>query len=151
MVITDDGRLKWIARRLHDDGPVSVLAAGAGGINYMRNSVKVVIDAYDGTVAAYVAAPDDPIIRTLARIYPGLLRPLAEMPADLRAHLRYPEDLFRVQTALYATYHMGNPETFYHREDQWQVPGAPAVSQSSASERGMARRGSPASRSCGTW
>ena len=91
----------------------------------MRNAVKVVIDAYDGDLTAYLATPDDPIIRTLAKIYPGLLRPLATMPADLRAHIRYPEDLFRVQTALYATYHMGNPETFYHREDQWQVPGAP--------------------------
>ena len=101
----------------------------------MRNAVKVVIDAYDGDLSAYIAAPDDPIVRTLAKIYPGLLRPLSEMPADLREHIRYPEDLFRVQTALFATYHMSNPETFYHREDQWQVPGAAAVSQSSASER----------------
>jgi uncharacterized membrane protein (UPF0182 family) len=74
-------------------------------------------------VTAYLAAPNDPIIRTLSRIYPVLLKPLASMPADLRAHLRYPEDLFRVQTSLFATYHMGNPETFYHREDQWQIPG----------------------------
>src|SRR4029078_2786211 len=59
----------------------------------------------------------------LARIYPKLLQPLANMPADLRAHLRYPEDLFGVQTTRYATYHMANPETFYHREDQWQIPG----------------------------
>ncbi len=69
----------------------------------------------------------DPIIRTMSKIYPGLLRPLAEMPADLRAHLRYPEDLFRVQTSLYATYHMANPETFYHREDQWQIPATNAT------------------------
>src|SRR5438552_18458393 len=87
-----------------------------GDINYMRNSVKVTVDAYDGSVHAYVAAPSDPMIRTLSRIYPGLLQPLEAMPADLRAHLRYPEDLFRVQTVLYATYHMGDPETFYHRE-----------------------------------
>jgi uncharacterized membrane protein (UPF0182 family) len=134
MVVTEDGRLKWLV-----DGYTSTdrypYSAPVAGINYMRNTVKVVIDAYDGDLAAYVAAPDDPIVRTLSKIYPGLLRPLAEMPAGLRAHVRYPEDLFRVQTALYATYHMGNPETFYHREDQWQVPGAPAVSQSSASER----------------
>jgi uncharacterized membrane protein (UPF0182 family) len=105
----------------------------------MRNSVKVVIDAYDGNLTAYIAMSGDPIVQTLAKIYPGLLRPLAEMPADLRAHIRYPEDLFRVQTALYATYHMDNPETFYHREDQWQVPGAGAVSQSSASEQTTGR------------
>src|SRR5215218_181577 len=134
MVVSEDGRLKWLV-----DGYTSTdrypYSEPVGGINYMRNTVKVVIDAYDGDLAAYVAAPDDPIVRTLVKIYPGVLRPLAEMPAGLRAHVRYPEDLFRVQTALYATYHMGNPETFYHREDQWQVPGAPAVSQSSASER----------------
>src|SRR6185436_14911588 len=89
-------------------------------------------DAYDGTITAYLADPTDPMIRTLSRIYPGLLRPLEEMPADLRAHLRYPEDVFRAQTALYATFHMTDPETFYHREDQWQVP---------TSQRGDGREG----------
>jgi uncharacterized membrane protein (UPF0182 family) len=135
MVVGADGRLKWLldAYTTTDRYPYSQPVQG--GVDYMRNAVKVVIDAYDGDVAAYVAAPEDPIVQTLARIYPGLLRPLSAMPADLRAHLRYPEDLFRVQTALYATYHMVNPETFYHREDQWQVPGASAISQQSASER----------------
>ena len=103
----------------------------------MRNSVKVTVDAYDGAVRAYLAAPGDPMIRTLSRIYPGLIQPLAAMPADLRAHLRYPEDLFRVQTALFATYHMGEAETFYHREDQWEIPGGPA----SAAPGGSTRRG----------
>jgi hypothetical protein len=83
-----------------------------------------VIDAYDGDVQAYLADGTDPIIRTLGRIYPGLLRPLDAMDAELREHLRYPEDLFRLQTEIYATYHMSDPETFYHREDQWQIPGA---------------------------
>jgi uncharacterized protein len=123
MVITNDGRLQWILDAYTASERYPYAEAIAGGINYMRNSVKVVIDAYDGNVSAYLTAPSDPIIRTLGRIYPGLLRPLDQMPADLRAHLRYPEDLFRVQTTLYATYHMANPETFYHREDQWQIPG----------------------------
>src|SRR6185369_2523821 len=106
-------------------------------VNYMRNSVKVTIDAYDGSVRAYLAAPNDPIIRTMARIYPGLMQPLDSMPADLRAHVRYPEDLFRLQTALFATYHMADPETFYHREDQWQIPEAPDVGgPTPSSERG---------------
>jgi uncharacterized membrane protein (UPF0182 family) len=126
MVITSEGRLRWMLDGYTVSARYPYAQPIAGGINYMRNSVKVVIDAYDGTVSAYLADADDPIIRTLGRIYPGLLKPLAEMPADLRAHLRYPEDLFRVQTTLYATYHMINPETFYHREDQWQIPGSPA-------------------------
>jgi len=123
MVIANDGRLHWILDGYTASDRYPYAEPIADGINYMRNSVKVVIDAYDGTVSAYLTAPDDPMIRTLARIYPKLLQPLANMPADLRAHLRYPEDLFRVQTTLYATYHMANPETFYHREDQWQIPG----------------------------
>jgi uncharacterized protein len=135
MVVTTDGRLKWMADGYTSTDRYPYSQPVGGGIDYMRNSVKVVVDAYDGDVTAYVAAPADPIVRTLAKIYPGLLHPMSAMPADLRAHLRYPEELFRVQTVLYATYHMVNPETFYHREDQWQVPGAPAVSQSSASEQ----------------
>jgi uncharacterized membrane protein (UPF0182 family) len=103
-------------------------------VNYMRNSVKVTVDAYDGNVRAYLAAPNDPIIRTLAKIYPGLLQPFDSMPADLRAHVRYPEELFRLQTALFATYHMANPETFYHREDQWQIPNVPTTSGSTDSD-----------------
>jgi hypothetical protein len=88
----------------------------------MRNSVKVVIDAFDGSVTAYLADPADPLVRTFAKIFPGIFQPLDSMPADLRAHLRYPEDLFRVQSDMYATYHMAEPEIFYHREDQWQKP-----------------------------
>ena len=75
----------------------------------MRNSVKVVIDAYDGTVRAYVAVPSDPLIRTWQRIFPGIFKPLDSMPADLRAHLRYPDQIYRIQAALYTTYHMDSP------------------------------------------
>jgi len=88
----------------------------------MRNSVKVVIDAYDGSVTAYQADSADPLVRTFAKVFPGIFHPLDSMPADLRAHLRYPEDLFHLQTELYGTYHMAEPDIFYHREDQWQKP-----------------------------
>ena len=94
----------------------------ADGTSYMRNSVKLVIDAYDGTLTAYASAPADPIIRTWAKVFPGIFQPLDSMPADLRAHIRYPDDLYRVQTTLYTSYHMEAPEDFYHREDQWQIP-----------------------------
>jgi uncharacterized membrane protein (UPF0182 family) len=136
MVIAADGTLKWLldAYTVSDRYPYSQPVSG--GVNYMRNSVKVTIDAYDGTVRAYVADAGDPLIRTIERMYPGLLQPLDSMPADLRAHLRYPEDLFRVQTGLYATYHMHDPETFYHREDQWQIPGSPNIGGPVASPRG---------------
>jgi uncharacterized protein len=122
LVITADGLLKWVLDAYTTTTRFPYSKAG-GGVTYMRNAVKVVVDAYDGDIQAYISDPTDPIIRTYSRIYPGLLRELAGMPADLRAHLRYPEDLFRLQTELYGTFHMGNPETFYHREDQWQIPG----------------------------
>ena len=73
--------------------------------------------------------PVDPLIRTQARIFPGILLPLDSMPADLRRHLRYPEDLYRAQAALYTTYHMGEPDQFYNREDQWQVPSVDQATQ----------------------
>jgi uncharacterized protein len=82
----------------------------------------VVIDAYNGTVDFYVSDPDDPLIKAYQRIFPGLFKPLDSMPADLRQHIRYPEDLFRVQAQLYRAYHMDTPEVFYNREDLWQFP-----------------------------
>ena len=92
-----------------------------GGVNYIRNSVKAVVDAYHGHVRLYIADERDPLIQTWARIFPGVLKPLSEMPADLRAHLRYPEDIFKIQTAVYSTYHMDQPQVFYNKEDQWSV------------------------------
>src|SRR5439155_27153636 len=99
LVITGDGRLTWMLDAYTASARYPYAQPITGGINYMRNSVKVTVDAYDGSVHAYIAVPSDPMIHTLSRIYPGLLQPLEAMPADLRAHLRYPEDLFRVQTA----------------------------------------------------
>jgi uncharacterized membrane protein (UPF0182 family) len=130
LVIATDGTLKWIldAYTFTDRYPYSQRLAD--GTNYMRNSVKVVIDAYNGTVKAYVAAPGDPLIRTWERIFPGIFSPLDSMPPDLRAHLRYPDQIYRIQTALYTTYHMDSPVDFYHREDQWQIPAVSRARES---------------------
>ncbi|NES02999.1 MAG: UPF0182 family protein [Okeania sp. SIO2F4] len=90
--------------------------------NYIRNSVKVVIDAYNGSVKFYVADPKDPIIRTWKKVFPDMFNPTEEMPTSLRTHIRYPLDLFQVQSEVLATYHMDDPRVFYNREDLWRVP-----------------------------
>ena len=122
MVIDEAGHLHWILDAYTATSRYPYAQPLTNGVNYMRNSVKVVIDAYDGVVTAYLADPKDPLALTLASVFPGIFRPLEEMPADLRAHLRYPQDLFQLQSDLYASYHMDEPEIFYHREDQWQKP-----------------------------
>ncbi len=121
--MVSDGRIFWIqdAYTATDRYPYAS-AAGTRGLNYIRNSVKVVIDAYQGTVQFYVADPSDPIVQTLQRVFPALMRPLGEMPADLRQHVRYPEGIFQIQASVYATYHMTNPAVFYNKEDQWEAP-----------------------------
>ena len=123
LIVTDAGQLKWIldAYTVADSYPYAQRTAD--GTSYMRNSVKVVIDAYDGTVDAYIAEPNDAVIRTYAKIFGGIFKPISAMPADIRRHVRYPGDLFRIQTTLHATYHMTEPDAFYHREDEWQIPG----------------------------
>jgi uncharacterized membrane protein (UPF0182 family) len=122
LVVTDAGTLAWILDAYTSSRYWPYSQPTKDGTTYMRNSVKVVIDAYDGTIDAYLADPADPVIRTYASIFGSIFKPFAAMPADLRAHTRYPGDLFRLQTALYATYHMVEPDAFYHREDQWQYP-----------------------------
>jgi uncharacterized membrane protein (UPF0182 family) len=94
-------------------------------LNYIRNAVKVVIDAYNGTADFYLADTADPIAATYERIFPGLFKPLAAMPQDLQKHIRYPEDLFFIQAQIYRTYHMNSAEVFYNREDLWQFPRQP--------------------------
>jgi uncharacterized membrane protein (UPF0182 family) len=115
------GRIYWIqdAYTATANYPYST---PAGNLNYIRNSVKIVIDAYNGTTTFYMAEPQDPMALTIAKIFPGFLKPLSEMPASLRQHVRYPEDIFRIQASIYTTYHMKNPSVFYNKEDQWQVP-----------------------------
>lgn len=120
--VVDDGRIFWIQDAYTTSNRFPYSTSTVGGINYIRNSVKVIIDAYQGTVMFFVAEPNDPMVQTLGRIFPSLLRPLAEMPAGLRQHVRYPEGIFNLQAAMYSTYHMTNPAVFYNKEDQWDVP-----------------------------
>ncbi|HEX2450097.1 MAG TPA: UPF0182 family protein, partial [Gemmatimonadales bacterium] len=122
MVLAEDGTLQWILDAYTATSRYPYAQRLRDGTTYMRNSVKVVIDAYHGSVTAYVSDPADPLLRTWSRIFPGIFVPLDRMPAGLRAHIRYPEDLYRVQTTLYGTYHMVESEDFYHREDQWEIP-----------------------------
>lgn len=91
-------------------------------INYIRNSVKVVIDAYSGETDFYLVDEEDPMVLTYQKIFPTLFRPLSEMPQTLRDHIRYPRDLFAIQAAMYRIYHMRNPQVFYNKEDMWAVP-----------------------------
>jgi uncharacterized membrane protein (UPF0182 family) len=94
-------------------------------LNYIRNSVKIIVDAYNGTVDFYLIDPNDPIAATYQRIFPDLFKPFKAMPADLQKHIRYPEDLFLIQARLYQTYHMEAADVFYNREDFWQFPRQP--------------------------
>ena len=118
----DQGRLFWIQDAYTTSSRYPYSTALADGTNYIRASVKVVIDAYHGHTRFYLVDTADPIAQTLGRIFPGLLRPLDEMPAGLRERLRYPQDIFSVQAAMFATYHMQNAAVFYNKEDQWEVP-----------------------------
>jgi uncharacterized membrane protein (UPF0182 family) len=122
LVLTDAGELVWIIDAYTSTTRYPYSARLGDGTSYMRNSMKITVDAYDGTIRAYVADPTDPLLRTQQRIFPGIMLPLDSMPADLRRHIRYPEDLYRTQASLYTVYHMTESDLFYHREDQWQIP-----------------------------
>ena len=129
--VISDGRIFWIqdAYTVSDRYPYAS-AIGPANVNYIRNSVKVTIDAYHGAVTLYHADPSDPIAQTIARIFPSLLKPLADMPEDLRRHVRYPEGIFQMQASVYATYHMTNPAVFYNKEDQWEAPAVDSGGES---------------------
>ena len=137
IVVGDDGRLWWMldAFTTSDSYPYSThYALGNDQINYIRNSVKVVVDAYNGTTNFYVFDPHDPIINAYRNIFPQLFKDASAMPADLQRHVRYPELLLREQAAAYGLYHMSDPVVFYNREDLWTV----------ASEVGLASSGDQA-------
>ncbi len=146
LVITDQGRLAYVqdayttSANFPNATPIdqSTLPAASGlqgaPFDYVRNSVKIVMDAYTGATTMYVSDPSDPIIRAWEGVFPGMFKQLSQAPAWLDAHLRYPEDLFDVQTRMYATYHVTDPATFYYRNDLWTVPSEPTSSQQLALE-----------------
>ena len=128
-LIVHEGRLFWMLDAYTVTSRYPYATEGAPGVSYIRNSVKVVIDAYHGAATFYLAEPDDPIIRAYAKAFPGLLQPLANMPPGLRSHVRYPEGIFGLQSSVYSTYHMTSAAVFYNKEDQWEVPTIDASGQ----------------------
>ena len=124
--VLSDGKLYWIqdAYTTSDKFPYSDPYSGEAGddLNYIRNSVKIIVDMYDGTVSFYVMDPKDPVLAVYRRAFPGVFKDISQLSPDLKAHLRYPEDLFAIQTHEYKTFHMTDPQVFYNREDLWDSP-----------------------------
>ena len=121
LVVTGDGRLVWILDAYTTTDLYPYSEPYNGEFNYIRNSVKVVIDAYDGKLTYYLADPDDPIARTYGKIFPRLFTSMEEMPEDIKRHVRYPEDLFSIQMEMYRTYHINDVNAFYQKEDVWDI------------------------------
>ena len=121
-IVIADGRLWWFQDAYTSTDRYPYSEPYNGRFNYLRNSVKVVTNAYDGSIRFYIADPSDPLVATYARIFPSLFTPIDQMPESLRAHVRYPEGLFSVQADVYRSYHMTDPQVFYNREDTWSVP-----------------------------
>ena len=145
VVVTDAGRLVYIQDAFTTSdrfpnaqsfNPAELEKSGLApqDLNYIRNSVKVVMDAYDGTMTFYIADPTDPIVQAWAGVFPTLFRPMSDMPQDLKPHLRVPEDLFNIQTAMFGRYHVTNTETFFGNQDRWTVPAGKTSDQSLPSE-----------------
>jgi uncharacterized protein len=116
-----DGALVWM-QDVYTTSRRYPYSTTASGVNYIRNSIKVTIDAYHGKTTFHVVDPSDPIAQTVGKVFPGLLTPLAAMPETLRTRLRYPQQIFTMQASMFATFHMLNPAVFYNREDQWEIP-----------------------------
>ncbi|HFC12991.1 MAG TPA: UPF0182 family protein, partial [Anaerolineae bacterium] len=121
-VVVADGQIYWMvdAYTVSDSYPYS--GGTQSGINYIRNAAKIVVNAYDGSVTYYLVDQQDPLVSTYARAFPSLFRPLSEMPASLQAHIRYPEQMFRVQAGQYLKYHMTDLNVFFNKEDLWAIP-----------------------------
>jgi len=117
-----DGRIVWVVDAYTTSLQFPYAERTTSGTNYIRNSVKVTVDAYDGTTTLYAFDDKDPVLATWMAVFPGLVKPASQIPDALRAHLRYPEDLFRIQADMYRTYHMLDPLVFYNKEDQWALP-----------------------------
>ncbi|WP_084502877.1 UPF0182 family membrane protein [Proteocatella sphenisci] len=119
-----DGRVHYIIDGYTTTNayPYSEPFSEESNVNYVRNSVKAVVDAYDGTMDFYISDESDPIIKTYSKIFPGLFKAMDQMPQFVREHIRYPQFLFDIQAQMYATYHMSNPDVFYNREDKWDIP-----------------------------
>ncbi|MFA5844224.1 MAG: UPF0182 family protein [Coriobacteriia bacterium] len=118
-----DGHVVWILDGYTTSSYYPYSQRTGGDVNYIRNSVKVTVDAFDGTTTLYAFDEKDPVLRAWRAVFPTLFADAAKMPAGVRAHLRYPEDLFRVQAEIYKTYHMRDPQVFYNKEDSWAIPG----------------------------
>jgi len=140
IVVGDDGHLSWIIDGFTTSDSYPYSAQGAiedQSVNYIRNSVKVVVDAYDGTVTFYVFDNKDPVLAAWRSIFPSLFKDASAMPAWLHAHVRYPELLLSLQADLYGLYHMTDPEVFFNREDQWDVATQAGSSQGDQSSQEM--------------
>ncbi|ABQ25108.1 UPF0182 family membrane protein [Geotalea uraniireducens] len=122
MVVADNGGLKWIIDAYTYSSRLPYSKPLKGGINYMRNSVKAVVDAYDGSLTFYISDPDDVMVKVYGRIFPELFKPMAAMPDDLRKHIRYPHQFLQLQAAMFAAYHMTDPKVFYNKENLWEIP-----------------------------
>lgn len=121
IIITEEGNLKWIYDA-YTQSSLYPYSQKIDGVNYMRNSVKIVIDAYTGKMDLYIADKDDPLIQTYSKIFDNTFKDLSEMPQDIKNHIRYPEDIFKYQTELFKTYHMEQAQIFYNKEDMWEIP-----------------------------
>ena len=117
-----DGRLVWMINAMTVSNMYPFAQPYGGGLNYIRNSVKVTVDAYTGKVNFYIVDDTDPIAATYGKVFPGLFKPASEMTEGERRHSRYPEDLFKIQSRMYATYHVSDPDVFYNNEDVWGLP-----------------------------
>jgi uncharacterized membrane protein (UPF0182 family) len=136
-IVNANGRLYWIidAYTTGSTYPYAQTSTfGTNDINYIRNSVKVIVDAYEGTVDFYIVDPKDPLINAYAATFPGMFKPIDAMPSALRAHLRVPVDLFNMQVQIYATYHITDPKVFFAREDVWDIPTASSAPGAAGSQ-----------------